>query len=100
MFHDILHDTPIYQLILKEGHEEGLQQGIQQEYQRKLQEQRMIILRVVQTKFPELARLAIEKTDKITNAETLQDMTVELSIASDSDPAREILNAISNTGKN
>ncbi len=91
MQHDILWDTPIYQLILQEGREEGIQQGIQQTLQQKLQEQRALVQRVVQTKFPKIARLAIEKTDAIVDENKLQDLIVYMGIAQTEADARQYL---------
>lgn len=91
MQHDILWDTPIYQLILEEGREEGIQRGIQQGIQKMLQEQRDVIQRIVQTKFPKLARLAIEKTEVIADEKTLQDLTVYMGIAQTEADARQYL---------
>jgi predicted transposase YdaD len=87
MQHDILWDTPIYQLILEEGREKGMQQGMQQA----LQEQRSTIQRIVQTKFPKLARLAIGKTEAIADKEKLQDLIVYMSIAQTEADAHQYL---------
>ncbi len=91
MQHDLLHDTPIYQLILEEGREEGIQQGLQQAHQKEIQEQRIIVQRVVQTKFPKIARLAIDKTDTIVDEKKLQDLIVYMSIAQTEADARQYL---------
>lgn len=87
MQHDLLHDTPIYQLILEEGREEGIQQTLQ----KKIQDQRIIVQRVVQTKFPKIARLAIEKTEVIADEKKLQDLIVYMSIAQTEADARQYL---------
>lgn len=95
MQHDILWDTPIYQLILEEGREEGIQQGIQQgveqAHQKKIQEQRTIVQRVVQTKFPKIARLAIDKTEAILDEKKLEDLIIYMSIAQIEADARQYL---------
>ncbi len=95
MQHDLLHDTPIYQLILEEGREEGIQQGTEQAFQqalqKKIQDQRVLVQRIVQTKFPKIARLAIEKTDMIADEKKLQDLNVYMSIAQTEADARQYL---------
>ncbi len=99
MQHDLLHDTPIYQLILEEGREEGIQQGLQQgieqtlqqTLQQKLQDQRIIVQRIIQTKFPKIARLAIDKTDTIADEKKLQDLIVYMGIAQTETDARQYL---------
>ncbi len=95
MQHDLLHDTPIYQLILEEGREEGIQQGIQQgveqAHQKQIQDQRIIVQRIIQTKFPKIARLAIDKTEAITDEEKLEDLNVYMSIAQTEADARQYL---------
>jgi predicted transposase YdaD len=59
--HDILRETPIYQEILKEGHEEGLQEGLEKGLEKgleqgrregRLQALRQLLLSVVQARFP------------------------------------------------
>ena len=87
MQHDLLHDTPIYQLILEEGREEGIQQA----HQQKIQEQRVLVQRIVQTKFPKLARLAIDKTDAIVDEKKLLDLIVYMSVAQVEADARQYL---------
>ncbi len=80
MQHDILWDTPIYQLILEEGREEE---------RTKLQKQeRVTVQRIVQAKFPSLAQLATEKTQTTSDMKKLQDLTVYLSIAQTEADAR------------
>ncbi len=95
MQHDLLHDTPIYQLILEEGREEGIQQGIQQgiqlAHQQKIQEQRNIVQRIVQTKFPKIARISIDKTNEMVDEKKLQDLIVYVSIAQNEEDARQYL---------
>ena len=91
MQHDILCDTPIYQLALEQGREVGIQKGIQQAHQEQLQEQRATVQRIVQAKFFKLARLAIRKTEAITNTEKLQDLIVYMGIVSNEADARQYL---------
>lgn len=86
MQHDILWDTPIYQLILEEGREEE---------RTKLQKQeRFTIQRIVKAKFPRLAQLAIDKTEAISDMEKLQNLNVYVSVAQTEADARQYLNEI------
>ncbi len=91
MQHDILWDTPIYQLILEEGREEGIQKGIEQANQKKIQDQRVLVQRIVQTKFSKIARLAIDKTEAIIDEKKLEDLNVYMSIAQTEADARQYL---------
>ncbi len=83
MQHDILWDTPIYQLILEEGREEERTKSQKQE--------RTTVQRIVQAKFPRLSQLAIEKTQTTSDMKKLQDLTVYLSIAQTEADARQYL---------
>ena len=96
MQHDLLHDTPIYQLILEEGREEAFEQARQE----RLQEQRTTIQRIVQTKFPQIARLAIERTEVMTDSKKLQDLIVFMSIAQTEADARQYLNDVNKQDTN
>jgi len=83
MYQDMLRDTEIYQIIMQEGAEK--------ERMLQLDHQRRAILRIVQTKFPKLARLAIEQTDSITDSEKLEDVTVYMGLAQTEDEAYQYL---------
>lgn len=91
MYQDILHESEIYQMIMQEGIEkERLQQQLQQ-----LELQRRTILRIVQTKFPKLARLAIEQTNTITDPEKLEDLIVFMGLSQTEEEAHQYLTGTS-----
>src|SRR5260370_35182725 len=81
MYQDILRDSEIYQMIMQEGIEEGIEKERQLQQQQKLQDQRRTILRIVQTKFPKLARLAIDQTSELTDPQKLEDLIVFMGLS-------------------
>lgn len=87
MYQDILRDSEIYQLIMQEGEEKGREA----EHQRRLQDQRRAILRIVQAKFPEQARCAIDRTNAINDPEELEDIIVYMGLAQTEDEAYQYL---------
>ncbi len=92
MYQDILRDSEIYQLIMEEGAEkERLQQ---------LSHQRRTLVRIVQTKFPNLARIAIDQTNTITDPEELEDLTIYMGLAQTEDEAYQYLIHTSKKGNN
>ena len=96
MYQDILHESEIYQMIMQEGIEkERLQQQLQQ-----LELQRRTILRIVQTKFPKLARLAIEQTSAITDPEKLEDLIVFMGLSQTEEEAHQYLTGTSDKAQN
>ena len=96
MYQDILHESEIYQMIMQEGIEkERLQQQLHQ-----LELQRRTILRIVQTKFPKLARLAIEQTNAITDPEKLEDLIVFMGLSQTEEEAHQYLTGSSDKTQN
>lgn len=94
--HDILRDSPIYQLILQEGREEGVQEGLQQGLQQGLAEgqrraMRDAIISIVEERFPSLLDLAERKSEQIRPISTLQRVVLKLSIAQTAEEVREYL---------
>ena len=69
MFQDILRESWVYKEIGQEYFEQGIEKGIEQG---KLQGQREMLLSFVQKDFPEVAVLARQQVDKITDSEILQ----------------------------
>ena len=69
MFQDILRESWVYKEIGQEYFEQGIEQGIEQG---KLQGQREMLLSFVQKDFPEVAILARQQVDKITDSQILQ----------------------------
>jgi predicted transposase YdaD len=75
MFQDILRESWVYKEIGQEYFEQGIEQGIEQG---KLQGQRELLLSFVQKDFPEVAVLARQQVDKITDSEILQAIVLKL----------------------
>ena len=82
--HDIIRESPIYQLILKEGRQEG---------QRKegLKTLRKSVTTVVQIRFPDLVKLTKQKITKIHDPKQLEDLLAEMVKAESLEQARQIL---------
>jgi predicted transposase YdaD len=100
--HDILRDTPIYQEILREGLAEGIEQGreqgIEQGIERgKLEAFKHVLLIWTEKRFPSLITLARERVARIQDAQVLDDMIAEMSVAQTIEDASSIL---MRTGKN
>ena len=87
MYQDILRDSEIYQLIMREGQEKGREE----EHQRRLQDQRQNILSFVQVRFPELVPLATQQLSSITDIELLQHLLLKVSLSKTIDEARQYL---------
>ncbi len=92
--HDILRDTPIYQEILREGLAEGIEQG---RFEGKLDAFRHVLLIWTEKRFPSLIALAQERVERIQDAQVLDDMIAEMSVAQTIEEAASILKR---TGKN
>ncbi len=87
MFQDILRDSPIYQEIIEQGLEKGREEG-------RIQEQREMLMRLVQLRFPELFALAKQQADGITNPEILTPVNFKLLDVQTLEEARRILLSI------
>ena len=74
--HDVLRDTPIYQMILQEGREEGIEKGRKEI----LEFQRMGVLNLVEARFPALKKLAKEQVAQIESPQVLVDLMVKVSL--------------------
>jgi len=66
---------------LKEGMKEGLKEGLQQGLQKELQAQRLLLLDIVQQRFPGIVALARKKAESIDNTEVLRRLLVVVSTA-------------------
>jgi predicted transposase YdaD len=103
MLRDVLRDTWAYQEIMQEGREEGLKLGIQEgrqegrqegvleERQQRLRDQRQMLMTVVGLHFPQIASLAQEQAESITDPEVLQAMVLQLLTAQNEEQAQHIL---------
>ena len=87
MFQDILRESPIYQEIVEQGLEKGREEG-------RMQEQRVILIRLVELRFPELLALAKQQADGITNPEVLPPVTFKLLNAQTIGEAKQLLLSI------
>ncbi len=92
MYQDILRDTDIYQMIMQEG----VEKGIQQQQQQDLQDQRLLLLRIIQARFPKLADFATEQTSNLTDLATLRELIVNISISQTLEEARQYLAEVGN----
>jgi predicted transposase YdaD len=80
MFQDILRESPIYQEIVEQGLEKG-----------RIQEQREMLIRLVQMRFPELLALAKQRADGITNPEVLPPVNFKLLETQTIEEAKQLL---------
>ena len=79
MFQDILRESSVYQEIVEEG---------------RIQEQREMLLKLIQLRFPELEALAKQQSDGITTPEILPSVNFKLLAAQTVEEARQILLSI------
>ena len=87
MFQDILRESWVYQEIAEQGVEKGREEG-------RIQEQREMLLMLVQSCFPELEALAKQQSEGITNPELLPPVNFKLLAAQTIEEARQILLSI------
>ncbi|HTD20919.1 MAG TPA: hypothetical protein VK667_15455 [Ktedonobacteraceae bacterium] len=87
MLRNILHDTWAYQEIMQEGRQEG----VLEERQQRLKDQRQMLIAIVQLHFPQMASLAQEHVEGITDPEVLQGMVLQLLTAQDEGHVKNIL---------
>lgn len=91
--HDILHDTPIYQLILKEGREEGLETGFEEGLERglltgRLEALRQTLVNVVQIRYPKLVKLAKAQAAMADDPDMLNALIVKLVVTQSASEAK------------
>ena len=91
MFQDILRESWVYQEIVEQGVERGREEG-------RLQEQREMLMRLIQVRFPELEALAKQQSDGITNPEILPSVNFKILDAQTVEETRQLLLSI-NKGK-
>jgi predicted transposase YdaD len=84
MFQDILRESPIYQEIMEQGLEKGREEG-------RIREQREMLIRLVQLRFPELLALARQQAHGITNPEALPPINFKLLDVQTIEEARQLL---------
>ena len=81
---DIIEDSWLYQEVTEKRYQQGLQQGLQQGFQQ-------AALGIITARFPELEPFAREIIEKISDANQLELLTAELSIAPSQERAKELL---------
>ena len=91
MFQDILRESWVYQEIGQEYLEKGIEEGIEEERERRIQDQRAMLVRIVQLHFSELLALAKQQADAIKDPEILTAMNFKLLSAHTVEEARRIL---------
>jgi predicted transposase YdaD len=83
MFEDIIRDTWFYQHILEQGLEQGLELG--------LEAARMGLLGLIQTRFPDMRELALQRINATHDAEVLSQLIIKIGMAS---TAEEVLRSL------
>lgn len=99
--HDILRDTPIYQMILQEGREEGREEAnrrieeerkrIEEERQQVLDSQRVGLINLVEARFPALKALAQAQAAQIESPPLLVNLTIKIALTQSLEEAVEYL---------
>ena len=80
--HDIIQESPIFQMILQEGMEKGLEQGRELGLEQgRLEATRRILLIVTEKRFPTLAPLAQEQAARIEALDEIDALIVAISSA-------------------
>ena len=79
MLRDALRDSWAYQEIMQEGREEGLQ------------EQRLTLLEIVQSRFPDIEPLAKKTVDSIGDLAVLRRLIVKMSVTQTEEEAKQVL---------
>lgn len=85
---DILHESPLYQIILEEGDSKGYARGSEETI-------RQAIVNIVQAHFPELKGLAAQQVAPIKNVTLLHHLLVKISTAPDAKEAHSLLLGLS-----
>jgi predicted transposase YdaD len=103
MFQDILRETWVYQEIGQEFFEEGLEKGLEQglekgfekgreeERKQRIQEQREMLMSLVQIHFPDIIDLARQQAERINDPEVLRTLNLKLIATQRLDEAKQIL---------
>lgn len=86
--HDILRDTPIYRMILKEGEEQGLEKGL---LTGRLEALRQTLVNVVLARYPKLVKLAKAQAAIADDPDDLNTLIVKLVVAQSASEAKQYL---------
>ncbi len=94
MYKDIVEESWVYQQIVQRGLEKGLEQGLEKGLEQGLGlgEQRAL-LAIIQRRFPAILQTAKELIDGITDADTLEQLVGEVSVAQNAQDVLHILRA-------
>ncbi|MGI9060251.1 MAG: Rpn family recombination-promoting nuclease/putative transposase [Ktedonobacteraceae bacterium] len=90
MYKDIVEESWVYQQIAQRGLEQGLEKGLEQGLG--LGEQRALVA-IIQRRFPAILQTAKDLIDGITDADTLERLVVEVSVAQNAQDVLHILRA-------
>ena len=95
MFQDILRESWVYQEIgqefFEEGLEKGLEKGREEERKRRIQEQREMLISLVQIHFPDIIDLARQKAERVNDPEVLRTLNLKLIATQRLDEAKKLL---------
>lgn len=86
--HDMLRDTPIYRMILREGHEEGLEEGL---IAGRLEALRQTLVNVVLARYPKLVKLAKAQAAIADDPDDLNALIVKLVVTQSASEAKQYL---------
>jgi predicted transposase/invertase (TIGR01784 family) len=93
--HDILHDTPIYQLILEEGREKGLEEGREKGLEQAREEERLnlrlILVNIAQARFPTLVDVVKARTARIEDINALRQLVINFGTTQDGEKIQQYL---------
>jgi predicted transposase YdaD len=90
--HDILYNTPIYQLILKEGREEEREEGLEKGLLTgRLEALRQTLVNVVLARYPKLVKLAKVQAAIADNPDMLNALIVKLVVTQSASEAKQYL---------
>jgi hypothetical protein len=94
MFHDMLEESWSYREMVEKGLNKGIDIGIERG---ELKALRPVLIRFVETRFPELASLAQQQAERINRPESLSTVLDKLFLAQSTESARQILLDIDKT---
>lgn len=91
MYQSILEDSWVYQEIMQRGIEKGIEKGLDKGL---AQGEQRALLAMIQKRFPDILETARELVGGITNAGTLENLVMEVSIAQNSQEALRAIRAV------
>ena len=94
MLRDVLRDSWAYQEIMQEGRQEGREE----ERQQRLQDQRQMLVALVEVHFPSITQLARERADAMKDPEMLQRVILKVVAAQKEEEVIKVLLSVRRTG--